>query len=257
MPVEVQDHGRYELFETTKGHRILALSHRRWFAWVEGQQGEILVHSDADHREDHTIQEGRFFLVDFRDDPQWKDMPHLFLQKDNSYQVVVVPEGLPTEDNYQKKIVMTDEVLPRDDLERYIRHPAPAGPGEERMGRPGGGSMANVTHYLRDIDFPAMKSQVIEHARKQHAPNAVIEQLEKVADRRYVNMADLMGAMGGKGEESSLPITGYEGLAVDEVLDRLDGLTQEELQHVDSYERGHKNRKTVHEQITRRLKRAA
>ena len=54
MAVKVEDRVHYELFETTRGHRILVLNDERWFAWVEGQQGEILVRSDPDHEKDRT-----------------------------------------------------------------------------------------------------------------------------------------------------------------------------------------------------------
>ena len=42
MSVKIEDKGHYELFETTNGNHILVLNGERWFAWVEGQQGEIL-----------------------------------------------------------------------------------------------------------------------------------------------------------------------------------------------------------------------
>ncbi len=47
MSADVKDEGDYELFETTRGHRILVLNGERWFAWVEEQQGELLVHSGS------------------------------------------------------------------------------------------------------------------------------------------------------------------------------------------------------------------
>ena len=81
MPVDVEERGDYELFETTHGHRILVLNGERWFAWVEGDKGEILVLSDSDHREDRAIQQGEFYLANFEDDPKFRDNPHLFLQK--------------------------------------------------------------------------------------------------------------------------------------------------------------------------------
>lgn len=56
--VTVQAQGQYELFETMDQHSILVLNNKQWFAWVQGQQGEILVHSDADHQKDRTIQKG-------------------------------------------------------------------------------------------------------------------------------------------------------------------------------------------------------
>jgi hypothetical protein len=119
--VKVEDEGHYELFETTNGNRILVLNGERWFAWVEGQQGEILVHSDSDHEKDHTIQQGEFYFVDFEDDPNYQDNPHLFLQKDDHFEEAILPEGLPTEQDKQKKIVATDETVPQEELTGYLK----------------------------------------------------------------------------------------------------------------------------------------
>ncbi|HET6568013.1 MAG TPA: DUF2795 domain-containing protein [Rhodothermales bacterium] len=198
MPVDVKDSGHYELFETTKNHRILVLDHERWFAWVEGQRGEILVHSDSDHQKDHTLQEGQFYVVDFNDDPKFKDMPHLFLEKGGKYQEIMIPEGLPTEQDAQKKVVKTDDTIGKEELEDYLEHPKPAGEGESRMSRPGGGSAANVAHYLKGIDLPANTSDLVRYARSHDAPEAVIEQLEHIGKGRYDTMADVMKGLGGQ-----------------------------------------------------------
>lgn len=120
MTVKIDDKGDYELFETTRGHRILVLNGERWFAWVEGQQGEILVHTDSDHEKDHTIQEGEFYLADFEDDPNYRDMPHLFLQNEDRFEELILPNGLPTEQDKQKKIVSTDETVPQDELTSHL-----------------------------------------------------------------------------------------------------------------------------------------
>jgi hypothetical protein len=261
MPVETRDEGRYELFETTHGHRILVLNGERWFAWIEGDEGEILVHSDSDHEKDRTIREGEFFVVDFEEDPKYKDMPHLFLQDGEEFREYMIPNGLPTEGDYQKKVVTTDERLPREKLKEYLEHPAPAGEGESRMDRPGGGSMANVAHHLKGIDFPASREEVIEHARSHDAPEAVIDQLEGIGSQReFGDMAEVMEAI-GEGEEtregsgSELPIEGYDELTVDEAAERLDGLSEAELKRVRAYEREHKDRSTLLEEIDRRLDR--
>jgi hypothetical protein len=121
MSADVKDKGDYELFETTRGHRILVLNGERWFAWVEGDQGELLVHSDSDHEKDHTIQEGQFYLADFQDDPKFQDnQPHLFLQKGDEFQELIVPNGLPTERDHQKRVVSTNDTVPRDDLTDHL-----------------------------------------------------------------------------------------------------------------------------------------
>jgi hypothetical protein len=208
MPAIVREKGRYELFETNHHHRILVLNNRQWFAWVRGQQGDILVLTDSDHQKARTLQQGQFYLVDFEDDPKYKDMPHLFLQDGDRYQELMLPNGLPTEQDRQKRVVKTDQTLPREKLEEYLKHPAPAGPGEARMGRPGGGSMANVVHYLKGIDFPANREEVLRYARSRGAPAAVIEQLKELEDRDFENMADLTRGIGEGKQRGGVPAAG-------------------------------------------------
>ncbi|MEA2723852.1 MAG: hypothetical protein QOH59_1623 [Gemmatimonadales bacterium] len=138
MPVKVLDRGEHEIFETDHGHEILVLDGRegtKWFALVRGQKGDILVRSDADHKKEHTIGRGRFYLVDFIQDPKFRDVPHLFLQKNGRYEEWILPNGLPTASDPQKRVVLTDESLAKDELEDYLKHPAPPGPGEERSRR--------------------------------------------------------------------------------------------------------------------------
>jgi hypothetical protein len=127
MPVKIIAQGTYELFETNHHHQILTLDGRHWFALVRGQKSDILVRSDADHIKDHTIQQGRFYLVDFDQDPKFSDMPHLFLEADGHYEEWLLPNGLPTDRDPQKRVVLTNDMLSKQELEGYLRHPAPPG----------------------------------------------------------------------------------------------------------------------------------
>ncbi len=121
MSANVRAKGNYELFETTHGHRILVLNDKQWYAWVEGQKGEILFLSDSDHEKGHTVQEGEFYLAEFEDDPEFRNnQPHLFLQKGNGFQELIVPNGLPTENDNQKRVVSTDETVAKDDLKDHL-----------------------------------------------------------------------------------------------------------------------------------------
>lgn len=252
MPVKIRDEGNYELFETTHDNRILALNDKRWFAWVEGQAGELLVQSDSDHKKKRTVQKGRFYAVDFQDDPKYKDMPHLFLEKDGKYQEAVIPNGLPTGSDHQKKVVMTGDSLEREKLEDYLKNPAEAGPGEERMDRPGGGSMANLTHHLQGVDFPANREDLIKHAKDNGAPQEVISQLEKLAKgSKHDSMADLTSAIGERTWHP--PIEDYDRLNVEDIQDQLDKLDRDELKQLKEYEQETKNRKTLQEEFDRRL----
>jgi hypothetical protein len=53
------------------------------------------------------------------------------------------------------------------------------------------------------------------------------------------------------------PIEGYDGLTVDELSARLDGLSSEDLREVRDYEERTKNRETLLEQLDRRIRSGA
>jgi len=57
--------------------------------------------------------------------------------------------------------------------------------------------------------------------------------------------------MAEKGDE--VPIEGYDELTVEEIVDRLDDLSEGELARVREYERRNRNRGPLMEQITRRV----
>jgi hypothetical protein len=120
MTATVQRQGRYTLFETPRENRILSLGSELWFAWVNGEQGDILVRSDEDHERQQTIQEGEYYLVDFSSDPSFTDVPHLFLERDDAFQELILPNGLPTVDDPQKRVVDTGKTIGRDELERSL-----------------------------------------------------------------------------------------------------------------------------------------
>ncbi len=64
-----------------------------------------------------------------------------------------------------------------------------------------GGSPVNVTNYLRGIQFPVTRDDLIRHARNQGADDDIIQVLNGMPDRRYNDMADVMGGYGEFGQE--------------------------------------------------------
>ena len=129
MTATVQRHGRYTLFETPRQNRILVLGDDLWFAWVGGQQGEILVRSDPEHERERTIQDGEYYLIDFEDDTSFRDVPHLFLESAEGFQEVILPNGLPTDDDAQKRVVGTTKTITRHELERHVNSAGGTWPG--------------------------------------------------------------------------------------------------------------------------------
>jgi len=60
----------------------------------------------------------------------------------------------------------------------------------------GGHSPANVAHYLKGVDFPAKKQDLVKHAQSQKADEEVLETLKNLPDQEYGNMADVMKGYG-------------------------------------------------------------
>ena len=65
-----------------------------------------------------------------------------------------------------------------------------------------GHSPANVTKHLKGIDFPAEKQDLLKHAQHMKAEKVVLDEIQKMEDREYGNMADVMKSFGKGGEES-------------------------------------------------------
>ena len=71
---------------------------------------------------------------------------------------------------------------------------------------------------------------------------------------RVTDMTRRTAAAGIASANGGFPIAGYDEMNVGEVSERLEGLSEEQLRMVREYEKRHKNRDTVIEQIDRRIK---
>lgn len=60
----------------------------------------------------------------------------------------------------------------------------------------GGESPANVSTYLKGIDFPAGRDQLVQHAEKNGAESDVLNIVKQMPEQEYGNMADVMKAYG-------------------------------------------------------------
>lgn len=121
MHGKLKKEGQYELFKTTHGHQVLTLDQKEWYAVVETNQGHILVKSDSDHQKDKTISKGKFYLADFQDDPEFRDMPHLFMADGGKFKEFVLPQGLPTKSKDRKKVILTEDKLDKDKVEYHVK----------------------------------------------------------------------------------------------------------------------------------------
>lgn len=121
MQGKLEGEGKYELFETTKGHQILNLDGKKWFAVVKGKYGDILVKSDSDHKKKKTLKKGKFYHADFDDDPEFRDLPHLFLEEGDKFREWILPNDAPSNKDYQKKLVKSDNLVDKSTVEYHVK----------------------------------------------------------------------------------------------------------------------------------------
>lgn len=57
-------------------------------------------------------------------------------------------------------------------------------------------STATIAQALSGIDFPANKSDLVEHAKKNNAAQDVIQTLNEMPDEQYTSMADVFKGVG-------------------------------------------------------------
>ena len=60
-----------------------------------------------------------------------------------------------------------------------------------------GHSTASLAQALSGIDFPTSKDKMVEHARKNHADQEVLQAIQQLPDSEYANMADVFKGSGG------------------------------------------------------------
>lgn len=66
-------------------------------------------------------------------------------------------------------------------------------------------------------------------------------------------VANTEGAKEARKGSKGTPIESYDDLSVDDIKERLDGLSEEQVREVRDYEKGNKNRKTLMEQLDCKL----
>jgi hypothetical protein len=165
MKGKLESEGSYELFQTTKGHQILSLNNKNYFAVIKGQKGEMLIGTDSDHEKEKTLKHGKFYLASFDNDPEFNDIPHLFLQEGNKFREWILPNDKPTEKDYQKKLVRTGNMVSMSKVEEHIKGSANKGSEKKASGSP---SRKSSSGRSRDNLDNKSKNELMEMAKKKN-----------------------------------------------------------------------------------------
>ncbi|WP_373057625.1 hypothetical protein [Zunongwangia sp. H14] len=121
MRGKLKKEGKHELFRTTHGNQILNLDDKDFYALVEGQKGDVIVLSDEDHKKQSSLSKGKYYYADFQDDPEFQDMRHLFMEDGNKFRELILPEGLPTKSDTQKKLIRESKKLSKEKILEHVK----------------------------------------------------------------------------------------------------------------------------------------
>ena len=79
-----------------------------------------------------------------------------------------------------------------------------------------GQTSINVSRFLSGIEFPVQKQQLLQKAQQNKADQEVITMIQKLDDRQYTDMADVMKGFGTQqygqmGQEQKIQDFGQQG----------------------------------------------
>lgn len=163
--------GKFKLLRTANGNRILRLKGglKGWYAWVQGNRGDLLVITDGNHDFDVAERKGKFAYAEFQDDPTFQDQPHLFLRKPNGrYDHLVLPEGFPTHDDPQRKLIHIDEDLKKGEVREHVTSGGLDLPISNYDNR----NADDLCAIVRDLSPPELKQ--IRDYEEQHAQRKTV-----------------------------------------------------------------------------------
>ncbi|MDD3857389.1 MAG: DUF2795 domain-containing protein [Methanoculleus sp.] len=131
------------------------------------------------------------------------------------------PTGTGVREVHRERI---PETPPRETVEEVHREPAAMmeteRPTTTTGPAPGHLSAADLQVYLKGIDYPVGRQDLVTHARKNNAPQEVISSIEGFSDRTYRSAADVSTEFGRevRGERSAAMEARREpGISAEEV----------------------------------------
>lgn len=181
MRGKLEKEGKYELFKTTRGHDILSLDDKNYYALIGGDKGDLIIKSDSDHKKDKTEAKGKYYFADFDDDPEFQDMEHLFLQDGEKFREMILPEGFPKGSDYQKKLVREDKKLSKNKVMEHVKGKGNKGGEKQYEGKKEG-----LRNKSKDQLYEMAKKEGVE-GRSKLEKEELIKKLEGKKNRKGGN----------------------------------------------------------------------
>lgn len=111
--IRLAKQGNYQLIETKRLNKILSLSEKGTYAWVNAKGiGEILVASYKKHQADYVLAVGKYRLYEVKDEQKLADTIHLELSTGKgNWQGYLLITGFPTAKDKRSRIIPTKEII--------------------------------------------------------------------------------------------------------------------------------------------------
>lgn len=98
----------------------------------------------------------------------------------------------------------------------------------------------------REKEYEELKHEFKEEGRYKGREEEVAA---RIVNKQRAEFGETQGARHedrkGDSPDRGLPIKNYDQLTVDQVSSKLDDLSHDEIEEIEEYERGHRNRKTL------------
>jgi len=106
----------------------------------------------------------------------------------------------------------------------------------------------------REKEYQELKEEFEEEGRYKGREEEVAARIVNKQRREYGETKEAKAEdKEGSSPDRGLPIKNYDNLTVDEILSKSKGLSASDLKEIESYEKKHKNRKTLLEQLDRMI----
>lgn len=129
MRGKVLNQGNYELLKSAEGRLLLLLNSvikkEKYFWDVSGDYEFLILTEGFKEKSGDTSFEvyrtGHFYLIDITEDPEYPDLPHLYLQdKRNNYEDFILPDGLPDLLDTEQEIITTGNTVDQEELDTFV-----------------------------------------------------------------------------------------------------------------------------------------
>ena len=77
----------------------------------------------------------KYYYADFDNDPEFQDMEHLFMEDGGNFRELLLPEGMPTSGDHQKKLIRESKKLSKDKVMEHVKGRGDKGSEKQYQGK--------------------------------------------------------------------------------------------------------------------------